>query len=76
MPLKKQDRLSGLQENPQDEMLADDSDIFKNINPNLTLEIGLVGDTNYTTLRLSGIFLLCTLIEGKEQKMLILNDIY
>jgi hypothetical protein len=29
-------------------MLADDSDIFKNINPNLTLEIGLVGDTNYT----------------------------
>jgi hypothetical protein len=39
MPLKKQDRLSGLQENPQDEMLADDSDIFKNINPNLTLEI-------------------------------------
>jgi hypothetical protein len=48
MPLKKQDRLSGLQENPQDEMLADDSDIFKNINPNLTLEIGLVGDTNYT----------------------------
>jgi hypothetical protein len=37
MPLKKQDRLSGLQENPQDEMLADDSDIFKNINPNLTI---------------------------------------
>lgn len=48
MPLKKQDRLSGLQENPQDEMLADDSDIFKNINPNLTLKIGPVGDTNYT----------------------------
>lgn len=47
MPLKKQDRISGHQENSQDEMLADDSDIFKNINPNLTLEIRQ-GDTNYT----------------------------
>lgn len=45
MPLRKQDRLSGRQEDSQDEILADDSDIFKNKDQNLTL---VIGDTNYT----------------------------
>ncbi|XP_052062738.1 sorting nexin-21-like [Mytilus californianus] len=45
MPLKRLDCNDGHSEESQDELLADDSDVFENRSSNLTLEIGL-GDLN------------------------------
>lgn len=68
MPLRKQDRLSGRQEDSQDEILADDSDIFKNKDQNLTL---VIGDTNYTPCKNKEKFTINVIIDIFEVDLLL-----